>query len=179
MATNSAVDKVLAVVFKHMETVRKVQRRRNKAHTYSKYLRRIAAKNIPVVRTDLLLEEKTPEGAIEYRRVEGLEAIPDEYRRLGKDSPLRVIREESSVTLQGIKEHHEQVHVQQGWSLEDVRKQYGNCMLSLDGVEESKSGPMKFHVASIKIGECIYPFKVYDYLIGHEAAKITTDTLIG
>ncbi len=178
-ATNSSIDKMFAVVFKHMETVRKLQGRRNKKKTYSKCLRRMALKHTPKVTTDLLVEAKTPEGVIEYLRVEGLDAIPEKYRRIGSKGSLRVIREESSVSLQSIKEHHERVHVQKGESLESVRKQYRNCILSLDGVEESKSGSKKFHVGSIKIGDCIYPYKVYDFLMGHEAAKVSTSTMIG
>ncbi len=110
--------------------------------------------------------------------MENLKTIPEEYRRQENNSTTRVIREESSVTLQQIKEHHERVHIKLGHSLEVVRKQYGNCILSLDGVEESKSGSKKFHVASIKIGECIYPYKVFDFLIGHEAAKVGTEAML-
>ncbi len=179
-ATNSAIDKMFSVVFKHMDTVRKLRGKQGKRKkTYSKYLRRLAAKYVPVITTDLLLEEKTPEGGIEYRRLEGLTAIPEEYRQLQSAGVLRIIREESCVSLQQIKEHHERVHVREGFRLEDIRKQYGNCVLSLDGVEESKSGQKKFHVASIKIGDCIYPYKVYDFTIGHEAAKICTHTMLG
>ncbi len=178
-ASNAALDKTLSVVFKHMETVRKLRRNRSTKKTFSKYLRRIAGKFIPKVLTDLLLEERTTEGGVEYKRVEGLAAIPDEYRSLSNTSKMRIIREESSVSLEDIKKHHERVHLQKGMTLEEIRKQYGNCMLSLDGVEESKSGLKKFHVASIKIGECIYPYKVYDLLIAHEAAKIKTETIMG
>ncbi len=176
-ASDSSIDKVFDAVFKHMETVRNLRRKGKK--TYSKFLRRIALKYAPVVTTDLLLEEKTPAGGVEYHRVEGLKAIPEEYRSLHNRGQMRIIREESSVSLPQIKAHHEKIHVQQGMSLETIRKQYGNCMLSLDGVEESKSGQKKFHVASIKIGECIYPFKIYDYVMGHDAAKISTHTILG
>ncbi len=178
-ATNSSMDKLFSVVFKHMETVRKLQRNRSQKKTFSNRLRRLAVKNIPRVTTDLLIEAKSPDGTLEYLRVEGLNAIPEKYRRQQKKGALRVIREESSVSLQSIKEHHEKVHLLKGESLESIRKQYGNCILSLDGVEEAKSGAKKFHVGSIKIGECIYPYKVYDFLMGHEAAKVSTDTMIG
>ncbi len=178
-ASNSALDKTFRVVFQHMDSVRILRRKRNRKKVFSKCLRRLAGKFIPSVVTDLLLEERTEEGTVEYKRVEGLTAIPDEYRRLSSTSSLRVIREESSVSLRDIKKHHERVHLKKGMSLGEIRKQYGNCVLSLDGVEESKSGLKKFHMASIKIGDCIYPYKVFDLMIGHEAAKVKTETLIG
>ncbi len=178
-ASNASLDKLFRVVLKHLETVRKLQRKGNKDKIYSKKLRRLAVKYVPKVTTDLLLEVKDPDGSIEYKRLEGLTAIPDEYRRHDNKRTVRVIREESSVSLQDIKAHHERVHVKNGHRLEDIRKEYGNCILSLDGVEESHSGQKKFHVGSIKIGDCIYPYKVYDFLMGHEAAKVSTSSMIG
>ncbi len=53
-ASNASLDKMFSVVFKHMETVRKLHRRRSKKKTYSNKLRRLATKYVPEVRTDLL-----------------------------------------------------------------------------------------------------------------------------
>ena len=174
--SDAAVNKLLEVVVENMDTLRDFQGDRGTSQLYSRRLKPLAAQFIPKVKSGVLLEIAHPNG-IEYRHEQDLDAIPKAYQ--AGEGNVRVIREEAYVLLQDIKRHHEGVHAQKGISRETLREHYENCAMSIDGVQESHKGKKKFHVVSLRLGTCIYLYKIFNPLIGHPAADPSLGELLG
>ncbi len=174
--SDAAVNKLLEVVVENLETVRELQGDRGTSMLYSRRLKPLAAQFTPKVKSGVLLEVKHPHG-IEYRHEQELDSIPKEY--LAGEGNLRVIREEAYVSLQDIKRHHEGIHAMRGITRETLKEHYQNCAMSVDGVQESHKGKKKFHVVSLRLGSCIYLYKIFNPLIGHPAADPSLGELLG
>ncbi len=175
-ASDAAVNKLLEVVVENLDTLRDFQGDRGTSLLYSRRLKPLAAQFTPKVWSGVLLEIKHPHG-LEYRHEKEMDAIPKEY--LAGEGNLRVIREEAYVHLRDIKRHHEGVHANKGITRETLREHYGNCAMSIDGVQESHKGKKKFHVVSLRLGSCIYLYKIFNPLIGHPAADPSLGELLG
>ncbi len=174
--SDAAVNKLLEVVVENLDTLRNFQGDRGTSLLYSRRLKPLAAQFTPKVWSGVLLEVQHPQG-LEYRHEQDMDAIPKEY--LEGQGNLRVIREEAYVRLEDIKRHHEGVHADKGVTRETLREHYGNCALSVDGVQESHKGKKKFHVVSLRLGSCIYLYKIFNPLIGHPASDPSLGELLG
>ncbi len=174
--SDAAVNKLLEVVVENLDTLREFQGDHGTSLLYTRRLKPIASQFTPKVWSGVLLEVKHPHG-LEYRHEKEMDSIPKEYLSAGGN--LRVIREEAYVHLRDIKRHHEGVHANKGVTMETLREHYGNCALSVDGVQESHKGKKKFHVVSLRLGSCIYLYKIFNPLIGHPAADPSLGELLG
>ena len=174
--SDAAINKLLEAAVENMDVLRDFWVNRGASRLYTGCLRPALEPFIPKVYSGILLEVKHPTG-IEYRHVDGLSTIPKEYqKRRGK---VRVIREESYVKLEDIKRHHMGVNAKWGMTMETARNHFKNAALSVDGVQESQKGKKKFHVVTIRFGQSIYIYKIFNPLIGHPAAQTSLGELLG
>ncbi len=176
--SDSAINKLLKVALEHGEALEAVVRGKSKKDIYTKKLRPRALRHIPRVFTAILLEEKV-QGGLEYRRLEDLAAIPKEYVNLPNKGNLRIIREESYVKLKDIKEHHKKIHEARGITQEELRNHYENAAISVDGVEEGNKCKKTFHVVTLRLGSCIYLYKIFNPLVGHRVANPSVQEVLG
>ncbi len=176
--SDSAINKMLHVALAHGDTLRAMAEGRKTKKLYTKRLRPLVVKKIPRVFCALLLEEKV-QGGLNYRRISDLTAIPKRYLKRQKRGRVRVIREESYVRLADIKEHHAKIHRANGHTEEEIRNHYGNAALSVDGVEEARSCKKTFHVVTLRLGTCIYLYKIFNPLVGHRVANPSVEEVLG
>ncbi len=174
--SDAAVDKILESAVEHMDVLRDFWVNRGSSRLYTRCLRPTLEPFLPTVYTGLLLEEKKPTG-LEYRHLDGLSGIPKEYTE-GKGKP-RIIREEAYVTLKDIKRHHMGMNAKWGMKVETAKEHFKNAALSIDGVQESNKGKKKFHVVTIRLGQSIYLYKIFNPLTGHPAAQTSLGELLG
>ncbi len=174
--SDAAIDKLLEVAAENLEVLREYWRNRGTSRLYTRGVKSTLEPFLPTIHTGLLLEEKHPTG-LEYRHVQGLTSIPKE--QLQDKGKARVIREEAHVTLQDIKRHHMGVNAKWGMTKETAREHFKNAALSIDGVQESHKGKKKFHVVTIRFGDSIYLYKIFNPLIGHPAAHPSLGELLG
>ncbi len=176
--SDSAINKMLKVALEHRGALDALGRAGNKEKLYTKKLRPRALRHIPRVFTAILLEEKV-QGGLQYRRLEDLAGIPKEYVNLPNRGRIKVIREESYVRLRDIKEHHRKIHLAKGTTEEELRNHYGNAAISVDGVEEGNKCKTTFHVVTLRLGSCIYLYKVFNPLVGHKVANPSVQEVLG
>ncbi len=176
--SDEAINKLLHVALYHREALQGLAEGRKTDKLYTKRLRPKAVKRIPPVFCALLLEEKV-QGGLNYRRLSDLQTIPKEYLNLPNRGPVKVIREESYVRLADIKKHHARIHRARGASEEDLRNHYGNAQLSVDGVEEARKCKKTFHVVTLRLGACIYLYKIFNPLVGHQVASPSVQEVLG
>ena len=176
--SDSAINKMLKVALEHKEALESLGRHRSKKKLYTQRLRPRALRHIPRVFTVILLEEKV-QGGLAHRRLEDLPAIPKEYVNLPPRGKLQIIREESYVKLRDIKEHHRRIHRARGTSEEELRNHYGNAAISVDGVEEGNKCKTTFHVVTVRLGTCIYLYKIFNPLVGHKVASPSVQEVLG
>ena len=176
--SDEAINKMLHVALYHRETLQELAEGRKTDKLYTKRLRPKAVKRIPQVFCALLLEEKV-QGGLNYRRLSDLKTIPKEYQNLPNRGRIKVIREESYVKLADIKKHHNRIHRAKGATEEDIRNHYGNAQHSVDGVEEARKCKKTFHVVTLRLGECIYLYKIFNPLVGHQVANPSVQEVLG
>ncbi len=176
--SDSAINKMLKVALEHREALESVGRGRNVKKLYTQKLRPKALRHIPRVFSAILLEEKV-QGGLAYRRLEDLGGIPKQYLNLPNQGKTRIIREESYVKLRDIKEHHRKVHRGRGMSEEDLRNHFENAAISVDGVEEGNKCKTTFHVVTLRLGSCIYLYKIFNPLVGHRVASPSVQEVLG
>ncbi len=176
--SDSAINKMLKVALEHREALDWLGQGGSRKNLYTKKLRPRALRHIPRVFTAILLEEKV-QGGLHYRKLEELEAIPKEYLNLPNRGRIQIIREESYVKLRDIKEHHRKIHRARGVSEEELRNHYGNAAISVDGVEEGNKCKTTFHVVTLRLGSCIYLYKIFNPLVGHKVASPSVEEVLG
>ena len=176
--SDSAINKMLKVALEHREALESVGQGRSQKKLYTQKLRPRALRHIPRVFTAILLEEKV-QGGLAYRRLEDLGAIPKKYVNLPNRGKIHVIREESYVKLRDIKEHHRKVHRGRGISEEELRNHFENAAISVDGVEEGNKCKTTFHVVTLRLGSCIYLYKIFNPLVGHRVASPSVQEVLG
>ncbi len=174
--SDAAVDKILQAAAENQEVMRDFWQNRGGTRIYTGCLRPTLEPFLPKVYSGVLLEEKHPTG-LEYRHELGLTSIPKEYQK--KKGNVRVIREESYVTLADIKRHYMGVNAESGMTKETAREHFRNAALSVDGVQESHKGKKKFHVVTIRFGQSIFLYKIFNPLVGHPAAQPSLGELLG
>ncbi len=175
--SDQAINKLFALFVEERGNIDYLVRTRKIRPSYTNCLRPMAIRHIPRVYSAVVLEETDGEVKLK-KRIADLDKIPKRVLNLPNDGNLRVLREESYVTLRSIKEHHEKIHVSQGMALETVREQYKSCVLSIDGVEETRKGKKTFHVISLQIGGCIYIYRVLNPLVKDKAAKLNLEDVL-
>ncbi len=176
--SDEAINKMLHVALHHREALQTLADGRKTRKLYTKRLRPKAVKRIPQVFCAILLEEKV-QGGLNYRRLSDLTGIPKEYQNLPNRGSIKVIREESYVRLADIKKHHARIHRAKGATEEDLRNHYGNAQLSVDGVEEAHKCKKTFHVVTLRLGSCIYLYKIFNPLVGHRVASPSVQEVLG
>ncbi len=176
--SDEAINKMLHVALYHREALQELAQGRKTDKLYTKRLRPRAVKRIPQVFCALLLEEKV-QGGLTYRRLTDLRAIPKEYLNLPNRGPVKVIREESYIRLADIKKHHARIHKAKGATEEEIRNHYGNAQLSVDGVEEARKCKKTFLVVTLRLGACIYLYKIFNPLVGHPVASPSVQEVLG
>ncbi len=175
--SDEAINKLFALFVEDREDINYLVRTRKIRPSYTNCLRPMAIRHIPRVYSAVVIEETDGEVKLK-KRVANLDRIPKRVLNLPNDGDIRVLREESYVTLRGIKDHHEKIHVSQGIPLETVREEYKSCVLSIDGVQETRKGKKTFHVVSLQIGGCIYIYRVLNPLVKDKAAKLTVEDVL-
>ena len=81
--------------------------------------------------------------------------------------------------LRDIKKHHSRLHRAKGATEEEIRNHYGNAQLSVDGVEEARKCKKTFHVVTLRLGDCIYLYKIFNPLVGHQVANHSVQEVLG
>ena len=175
--SDRAITKILTEIVHNLDTFRDLIHTGTIRPDYTHSLRPLALRHIPKVRTNLYLEEKMADHYVHYY-IRGLEAIPARYCNLPPSGALQVLREESYVRLEDIRKHHEYTHIPLGYSMDKIQQDYRNCILSMDGVEEAKNGKTTFEIVSIKIGQCVYLYWIFNPLVGYEAAKPSPESML-
>ena len=175
--SDTAITKLLKVFLKHQKTINELMARGQFSPDYTRCLRPLAIKHIPRVNCAVTLE-RTVGVHKTIEREEDLQAIPRKYLHLRAGGALRLLRVEAYVKLRDIKNHHAKTHSAEGRTAEELLEDYNNCAISLDGVQEARSGKRTFHVVSIRMGKCIYLHKVFNPIIGDEASKLTPEDLL-
>lgn len=125
-------------------------------------------KGVPEFRYAVLLQDNSvnpPRRTYE----DNLKAIPERLFNLTNQDHLVLLRLEGSAKLSAIKRFHWSVARAQGLT----REQYGHhCRtvdLSLDGVKESAHAKRSLYIVTVRFGRSIYPYKVFNFLVGCNA----------
>ena len=179
LVSDSAVEKIFNAVASRAETVAALIRDRRITTSYKRSLRPIALRGIPRVRCSILVEKMNPDGTTTIQRFENLPCIPKKYLRLRPEQGQRILRTCSAISLRDLKKYHARVHMKLGVSAKEIECHFANAEFSIDGVAEGSKGKgnTTFTVVSLRLGGCIYLWKVYQHLQKNAKSKPTLHDL--
>ena len=91
---------------------------------------------------------------------------------------LCLSRSEASVQLKDIREFHVKLHADK-FPRHELAQQLSKVQIGFDGVQPSKAGQRTLYVISVRIGRCLYPWKVTSPLIGNKKSRPHVVDLFG
>ena len=144
---------------------------------YRKCIKPLVMKGVPEFRYAVLIEDKSVIPA-QRTYIRNLKAIPQEYTNLTAQHQKVLIRQEGGTTLQAIKKFHHSVAKAQGLTEEEFKEHCRKVDISLDGVAESPHAKRTMYILSVRFGQSIYIWRVYNYLTGVTNAKPTVDQVL-
>ena len=136
--------------------------------SYSGSIKPKLLKSLPPFHNTILLKVEDTAKGYYYKKIEGLQAIPEMYFTLPPNGNTRLMRTECSAFLKDIKELYLDTH---GGRTAANLQHLLNIALSADGVRESKKGSTTFLIVSIRINNCIYLAHMFDVRIGVTESK--------
>lgn len=175
--SDAAMDKMLRFMYKNHRKIDRLIDHGMIGDSYSRSIRPKALEETPKV-ICTYVTETFENGEYVKRVVTNLALIPAWILRLPNNGPIRLLRTESHVTLQSIKEHHLKVHLRMGFDREELMEQFKRLQLSYDGVEESEKGSRNFQIVTVRIGSCIYLVSISNPLIGVKSSKPSMEDIL-
>ncbi len=172
--SDSALDAMFNLFYQKQDTLVLIEEKGLLQTNYTNSVRPYATDRLPEFPCTLLLKEEDPARGAYYRKLEDLKTVPAEYFNLPATSRTKLLRQETHVSLTDIKKMYKDIH----GNSEEVKQQLLNCDISADGVAESKSGARTFVVVSIRIGTCIYIYRIFNHLIGIKESIATALELL-
>ncbi len=166
--SDAAIDKMFTIFMTHNDAIRRMVDSGEMAASYTTGVRPTLTEQLLSVRNSLLLKVQQPGERPQYRKLTDLSSIPQEYLNLRPESHTKLLRIDTGVRLKDVKDFFFETH---GGKTETLLQQTRNCSLSVDGVQESKSGSRTFTVVSVKFGTCVYLLRIYNTLIGVDESK--------
>ncbi len=165
--SDAALDAMFNLFYEKKDTLVLIKEKSLLPTNYTNGVRPYATDRLPEFPCTLLLKEEDPARGTFYRKLENLKTVPAEFFNLPATSRTKLLRQETHVSLTDIKKMYKDAH----GDSEEVKQQLLNCDISADGVAESKSGARTFVVVSIRIGTCIYVYRIFNHLIGINESK--------
>ncbi len=166
--SDAALDRVFHIIMEYSDVVKQLVDTGEMAPTYTTGLRPSLTEQLLPVRNSLLLKINRQGQRPLYKKLTDLPSIPQEYLNLQPHDTTKLLRIDSGVRLTDVKEFYFSTH---GGKSETLLQHTRNCSLSVDGVQESKSGSRTFTVVSVKFGTCVYLLRIFNTLIGVDESK--------
>ncbi len=146
------------------------------SHSYLNTVKPTMVQGIPTVFSALYAHKVDEDGT--KRTVHERDLITLPVEALAQEPPYsKVMWFDSYVHLKEIVDLHIAEHLKRGMAPEEVHNTLKEGSLSIDGVVESRKGPRRFVVTSIRFGNCIYLWRVLTPLIGDPDAKLYPEDL--
>ncbi len=166
--SDSAMDKLMRLFANKREAYGKLLDDGVITGSYTRSVKPKLISTLPKFNITILLKENDTTRGYHYKKIEGLDCIPQEYLTLSASGPTTLLRTECSVNFSDVKELYLETH---GGRTAANLQQLQDISLSCDGVRESKSGSTTFIIVTARIGTCIYLLHIFDVLIGVPESK--------
>ncbi len=174
--SDAAIEKLFAMFTNNAPQIMGLVNSGRISHSYLNTVKPTMIRGIPTVFSALYAHKVDEEGQLQTVHERDLTSLPVEA--LAQEPPYaKVMWYDSYVLLKDIVDLHITIHVQKGMKPEDVHNTLKEGSLSIDGVVESRKGPRRFIVTSIRFGNCIYLWRVVSPLIGDPDAKMDAEDL--
>ena len=171
--SDAAMDKLLRLFVSNHEDIMMLVNNGVIAGNYTKGIRPLLTAKILPIYSSILIKEMG-EGEPRYRKIDKLKCLPAEYLDLPHNGPTSLLRIETYVRLKDVKKNYLSRHGRTRETMKNLKQ----CAISADGVAESKKGSRTFTVVTIRIGNCIYPIRIFNPLIGVEESKPSAKEII-
>ncbi len=175
VCSDQAIEKMFRAVATRAESVAKLLQQKLITTSYKKSLKTVALQGIPNVFCAVSVLDMRGEQD-KVVRLPPLKCVPKKYLRPMDGQKL--LRTDSFVNLGDIVVFHREIHLKQGYSEAQVKKQLKTMDISIDGVRESQKGQRKLVVVSVRFLGCIYLWRVYNPLVGDEPSKPSMDEIL-
>ncbi len=167
--SDNAIEKLFKFFCNEIEAISELLATRQITASYKKSIKARALRQIPPIFSSVSIhEEDGPESKIV--KVKNLRSIPKDYLNLPRTGNKRLLSMEAMVHLRDIKRIYLLRHRGMG---ERALEHLKETQISADGVRESNKGKRSFVIVSLRIRNCIFPFKIFNPLIGVQESKPT------
>ncbi len=166
--SDAAMDKLLKFFFLRRNTLVNLVEENNVHPSYSKGFRPAMVEQLIPIFCSILLKEQIAGEPHQYRKVEELKCIPNEYLNLREEDGTKLLRLDTYVHVKDAKQFFFDTH---GGRNAATLQQTLHSAISVDGVAESKRGTRTFIVVSIRFGCCLYLLRIFNSLVGVDESK--------
>ncbi len=166
--SEAAMDQLMKLFANKREAYGKLLERGEITASYSRSVKPKLLASLPKFYNSVFLKVEDSAQGYHYTKIEGLEAIPEEYFTLPPNGNTTLLRTECCVRMKDLKELYLETH---GGRTATNLQQLKNISLSADGVQESKRGSTTFIIVTVRIGTCIYLAHMFDVKIGVAESK--------
>ncbi len=164
--SDKAIEKLFSFFCKERLTIGELLQSGQITSSFIKSIKPKAIRQIPPILSSVTLQEEGPSGPI-LKKVKNLAAIPKAYQSLRPGGPKRLLTTEAYVSLRHIKTTYLLRHRDKEGAIRDLQE----TQISADGVKESNKGKRTFVIVSLRIKDCIYPYRIFNPLIGVSESK--------
>ncbi len=164
--SDKAIEKLFSFFCKERVTIGELLQSGQITSSFIKSIKPKAIKQIPPILSSVTLQEEGEAGP-KLTKVKNLTAIPKAYRDLRPGGPKQLLSTEAYVSLRNIKTTYLLRHRDKERALLDLKE----TQISADGVKESNKGKRTFVIVSLRIKDCIYPYRIFNPLIGVANSK--------
>lgn len=182
--SDASIDAILQVLFPLAKDIDRLLEAKVLRTSFKNQLKRRAMKKMPKIECVTYTEVTEADGSTRVIARDSMGSIPQHILQPDPASNQRLLRKEARIRLSDLIEFHYERHRRK--RRRNGGNEHGNNIppvtqlsLSVDGVEESRSGATTFIIISVRFQcPCIYTLQVINRLIGVRESKPTLQELL-